>query len=127
MKKNELFKVLSSEVRLNILKMLLRDRLCVSKIVKRLDLAQPTITQHLKMLQYHGLIKSEKIGYWVHYSADRKGIEKCKKELLDFLNTLEFTSSKNENKCTLPRCISEKRRKKINPVEKNDNGSSKLK
>ncbi|MBN2190983.1 MAG: winged helix-turn-helix transcriptional regulator, partial [Candidatus Aureabacteria bacterium] len=68
MKKRELFKIFSSDVRLKIFRMLLNDRMCVSKIVENLDVTQPTVTQHLKMLERCGLVKSEKIGFWVHYS-----------------------------------------------------------
>ncbi len=111
MKKHELFKVLSSEVRLNILKMLLQERLCVSKIAEKLDLAQPTVTQHLQMLKHHGFIKSQKIGYWVHYTANSKGIENCKKEIEEFLKTLE-TSPKKE--CQSLNCAQKPKKSKWN-------------
>ena len=97
MDKHKIFKVLSSEVRLKIFKFLLNGQMCVTGIMRKLEVTQPTVTQHLKILQEVGLVKSKKSGYWMHYFIDEKGLEKVKKEILDFVSDLKVKS----NKCSM--------------------------
>jgi len=82
--------------------LLLNSRiLCVNGIVNFLQISQPAVSQHLKILREAGLVKIEKKGYWVHYSSDKEKIDKF---LKDFPATLKLKESKN---------IGEKRIKKI--------------
>lgn len=70
-KKNDIqvFKVLGNETRLQIIHILSeKGPLCVNALVKRLGVSQSAISQNLKILENAGLIKSKKLGYWVHYS-----------------------------------------------------------
>jgi len=94
MKKSDIFKVFSNEIRIKIFEFLLEGKMCVSGIVNKLNVTQPTVTQHLKILQQAGLIKSEKIGYWMHYSVDESGIAKVKRELEKFVKFLQVKDSK---------------------------------
>jgi ArsR family transcriptional regulator len=96
--RDAIFKVFSNEVRLKIFEFLLDGNMCVSGIVNRLHVTQPTVTQHLKILQQAGLIKSEKIGYWMHYSINDSGLNKTKKELRHFIDNLTV----KKIKCTVP-------------------------
>ncbi len=73
---------------------LLEENMCVSGIVKKLNVSQPTVTQHLKILQQTGLIKSKKTGYWMHYSIDESNLEKVKSELNKFNETLQIKDRK---------------------------------
>jgi ArsR family transcriptional regulator, arsenate/arsenite/antimonite-responsive transcriptional repressor len=65
-----IFKALSEETRLRVLKLLDRGELCVCDIVAALDLIQPKISFHLAVLKDAGLIKDRKQGKWVHYKID---------------------------------------------------------
>ena len=42
-------------------------KVCVCALVPLFDLAQPTISHHLKVLKQAGLIESEKHGLWAYY------------------------------------------------------------
>jgi ArsR family transcriptional regulator, arsenate/arsenite/antimonite-responsive transcriptional repressor len=64
------FKALSEETRLRIVKLLEHGELCVCDIVAALDLIQPKISFHLAILKEAGLIKDRKQGKWVHYKID---------------------------------------------------------
>jgi len=66
----KVLKALSSEPRLKMLRLLKGRSLCVKAITGRLDLTQSAVSQHLRVLREAGLVKDEKHGYWVHYSAD---------------------------------------------------------
>jgi len=65
-----IFKALSDETRLRVLKLLEQGELCVCDIVAALDMIQPKISFHLSVLKEAGLIKDRKQGKWVHYRID---------------------------------------------------------
>lgn len=65
-----LFKALSDETRLRILKLLEDGELCVCDIVSALDIIQPKVSFHLSVLKEAGLIKDRKQGKWINYSID---------------------------------------------------------
>ena len=62
------FKALSEEIRLRIVKLLEHGELCVCDIVAALDMIQPKVSFHLAVLKEAGLIKDRKQGKWTHYS-----------------------------------------------------------
>jgi ArsR family transcriptional regulator len=64
------FKALSDETRLRILKLLEHGELCVCDIVAALDTIQPKVSFHLATLKEAGLIKDRKQGKWIHYRID---------------------------------------------------------
>lgn len=65
----ELLKVLSDASRLRIFVTLLRSRseVCVCDFVEGLNLLQPTVSHHLRVLKDAGLIESSRRGTWVYY------------------------------------------------------------
>jgi len=65
-----IFKALSEETRLRIIKLLERGELCVCDIVAALDMVQPKVSFHLAALKEAGFIKDRKQGRWTHYSLD---------------------------------------------------------
>jgi ArsR family transcriptional regulator len=71
-----LFKALSDETRLRILKLLEHGELCVCDIVAALDMVQPKVSFHLGVLQEAGLVRSRKQGKWIYYSIDESDIFK---------------------------------------------------
>ncbi len=64
------FKALSEETRLRIIKLLEHGELCVCDIVAALDMIQPKVSFHLAVLKEAGLIKDRKQGKWTHYRLD---------------------------------------------------------
>jgi ArsR family transcriptional regulator, arsenate/arsenite/antimonite-responsive transcriptional repressor len=90
------FKALSEEIRLRILKLLEQGELCVCDIVAALDLIQPKISFHLAVLKEAGLIKDRKQGKWVHYKIDDSDI--FRRFLL--LSTLERISAETVSEDT---------------------------
>jgi len=65
-----IFKALSEETRLRILKLLERGELCVCDIVAALDMVQPKVSFHLNALKEAGFLKDRKQGRWTHYRID---------------------------------------------------------
>ena len=69
-----MFKALSDETRLRIIKLLEHGELCVCDIVAALDMVQPKVSFHLSTLKEAGFIKDKKQGRWIHYSLNDKDL-----------------------------------------------------
>lgn len=65
-----IFKALSDETRLRILKLLEHGELCVCDVVAALDMVQPKVSFHLRILKESGILKGRKDGKWMHYRID---------------------------------------------------------
>lgn len=68
----KLFKALSDETRLRILKMLEARPLCVCEIQHVIKGSQPNVSHHLKTLSEAGLVESKKDGLWIDYRLPDK-------------------------------------------------------
>ncbi len=66
----KIFKALSDETRLRIIKLLEHGELCVCDIVAAFDMSQPKVSFHLAALKSAGLVKDRKEGKWMHYRID---------------------------------------------------------
>lgn len=65
----QVMKALSDVNRVKILKALQERSLCVCEMQRLLDLAQPTVSKHLKILENCELVRRKKDGLWVNYSV----------------------------------------------------------
>jgi len=61
-------KAVSDPNRVKILKMLQHKSMCVCEMQTALELAQATVSNHLKILEDAGLVAYRKSGLWVNYS-----------------------------------------------------------
>jgi ArsR family transcriptional regulator len=66
------FKALADPTRLEILRLLRAQpgATCVCDIVDHFELAQPTISHHLKVLREAGLLTHSRVGIWSFYALD---------------------------------------------------------
>ncbi len=71
-----IFKALSEETRLRILKLLEHGELCVCDIVAALDMIQPKVSFHLNVLKEAGFLKDRRQGRWTHYSLEESDLFK---------------------------------------------------
>jgi ArsR family transcriptional regulator len=92
-----IFKALSDETRVRIIKLLEHGELCVCDIGAALGMVQPKVSFHLSVLKNSGLLKDRKQGKWVHYSLDES--EMFKRFLL--LSVAEKVSDKERLKTFL--------------------------
>jgi DNA-binding transcriptional ArsR family regulator len=70
-------KALSSPARVRIAQMIETKALCVSAIAARLEMSQPAVSQHLRVLRHAGLVIPEKRGYYVHYRLNKHTLARC--------------------------------------------------
>ena len=62
------FRALSDETRIAIVRRLAAGERCVCDLQDLLDAAQPRLSYHLKTLKDAGLIADRRDGRWVHYA-----------------------------------------------------------
>ena len=91
------FKALGDENRIRILKMLHSGEKCACKLLEELNISQPTLSHHMKILCDAGLVTGRKEGKWMHYSICGSGIENVK-EMLKELLMVEHISANCECK-----------------------------
>ncbi|MFV1956434.1 MAG: ArsR/SmtB family transcription factor [bacterium] len=83
-KQAELFKVLSVESRIRIIDLLKqKGPLGVNELSEFLGITPSAVSQHLKVLRYAGLVRSERKGYWLPYEIDPAALEQCRELLID--------------------------------------------
>lgn len=71
-----LFKALSCETRIKIIKILLKEKMHISKLAKEIGYSKPVISKHVKILEKAGLIKKEEIGNVHLLEADISNLNK---------------------------------------------------
>ncbi|MGN0619514.1 MAG: ArsR/SmtB family transcription factor [Ruminiclostridium sp.] len=76
-----IFKAFCDENRIRILQILLDGEKCACKLLEEMNITQPTLSHHMKILCDSGIVKGRKEGKWIHYSISQKGIEKAEKYL----------------------------------------------
>jgi ArsR family transcriptional regulator len=82
-----LMKALSDPNRVKILKMLQQKVMCVCELQAALNLAQPTVSSHLRLLEEAGLVRSRKEGLWVNYLLAVDSANPYAADLLDRLRS----------------------------------------
>jgi ArsR family transcriptional regulator, arsenate/arsenite/antimonite-responsive transcriptional repressor len=65
---DKVFEALSSTTRRKILAYLSATSMTAGEIADRFDVAKPTISKHLSVLEGAGLVRSERRGQFIHYS-----------------------------------------------------------
>lgn len=63
----KVMKALSDPNRVKIVKMLQHKMMCVCEIQEALQIAQSSVSKHLKILEEAGLVDYKKDGLWVNY------------------------------------------------------------
>lgn len=67
-----LFKALGDETRLKIFGMLSTEEVCACDLLKYLDISQPTLSHHMKILTGCGLVNGRKDGSWMRYTVNEE-------------------------------------------------------
>ena len=77
-KDSALFRALGEPVRLLILERLAGGELCACDLLENLDISQPTLSHHMKVLLDTGLVEGRRQGILVHYSIRPEAVEDLK-------------------------------------------------
>ena len=69
------FKAFCDENRLTILEMLQSGEKCACVLLVKLEILQPTLSHHMKILVNSGIVAAQKEGKWTYYSISAEGSE----------------------------------------------------
>jgi ArsR family transcriptional regulator len=85
----DFFKAIAHPTRINILKTVYNNNLCVNDISGKLNLNQPNTSQHLSILKEKRILKKTKRGNEVCYNIRDESIMKLIDEAESIINNLE--------------------------------------
>lgn len=85
----KIYKALCDENRLMILASLKSGERCACTILSELDISQPTLSHHMKILIESGLVESRKDGRWTYYSLSEPGCQNAVESLSETLKRAE--------------------------------------
>ena len=71
----QIFKALCDENRIRIIKLLNTGEKCACKLLEELNITQPTLSHHMKILCDSGIVTGRKEGKWMHYSISADGVK----------------------------------------------------
>ena len=91
----KIFKAFCDPNRLMILEILKDGEQCACKLLEQLNIGQPTLSHHMKILCDSGIVTSRQDGKWTHYSLSQAGSEYAAKRLIE----LTMPESKTYLKC----------------------------
>lgn len=70
-----IFKAFCDENRIRILRLLVTEERCACKLLEELNITQPTLSHHMKILCDSGIVTVRKEGKWMYYSISEEGVE----------------------------------------------------
>ncbi len=92
-----IFKAFCDENRIRILQLLSTGEKCACKLLEEINVTQPTLSHHMKILCDSNVVVGRKEGKWMHYSISEEGKEYA-------IKCLKAVTSPSENTNTQPCC-----------------------
>ena len=77
------FKAFCDEKRLTILDMLQTGEKCACVLLEKMEISQPTLSHHMKILVESRVVAARKEGKWTYYSISADGSETAARLLRD--------------------------------------------
>jgi ArsR family transcriptional regulator len=71
------FRALGDPTRLRILELVAQGEQCVCELASAIDVPQPLLSHHLRILREAGFITVRKEGRWNYYAMNRERLEAC--------------------------------------------------
>jgi len=84
-----IFKAFCDENRIAILEMLQSGEKCACVLLEKLNITQPTLSHHMRILVDSGVVAARKDGKWTHYSIRTSGCEEAAAILKKLTTILE--------------------------------------
>ncbi len=80
----QIYKAMSEEMRLRTLMLLTHGELCVCDLMAIFDEPQSKVSRHLAYLKHSGLVRSRRVGVWMHYAL-KEPLDEIAQAQLDFM------------------------------------------
>ena len=90
----KIFKAFCDETRLMVLELLQNGEKCACVLLEKVDVTQPTLSHHMKILTESGIVSARKEGKWTYYSISPSGSETAK---LYLQNLTMITNDENND------------------------------
>lgn len=97
---SKVFKALSDPNRLMIIEMLQSRERCACELLVGMNIAQSTLSHHMKILCDSGLVDSRPHGKWMYYSLNKADCEAAK----NLLNEITMTTDHYDERDTIHGC-----------------------
>ena len=81
----QIFKALSDENRIRILKQLRDGEKCGCELLEELKISQPTLSHHMKILCDCSIVQSRREGRWMNYRIDCDGVREVRPLMQELL------------------------------------------
>lgn len=98
----KVFRALSVETRVAIIRLLADRTLCVNALSNRIGVSPGAVSQHLRILKDAGLVESDRRGFYVHYSLAPDAADRCRETLASLFEG-KAASTKGEKACARKR------------------------
>ena len=91
----EVFKAFCDVNRIKILEMLQSGEKCGCKLLDELNVTQPTLSHHMKILCDSGIVEGRKDGKWTHYKISEEG----RIEAIRLLSEITKSNNNENSEC----------------------------
>ncbi|GHU72839.1 transcriptional regulator [Clostridia bacterium] len=91
-----LFKALGDETRLHVMELLRSGEKCACVLLEKVDVGQPTLSHHMKILVDSGIVSARKAGKWTYYSISPEG-SALARNLLERIITVNSIPDNDDN------------------------------
>jgi len=100
----EVLKALADERRLKIVEMLAAGELCVCELAQGLDASDALVSHHVKKLRAAGIVRTRKLGQWLHCSLEPSILEDLRAEVGRLADAAEVAATDGDGcACTTNR------------------------
>ena len=93
-----MFKAFCDENRIQILELLRDGEKCACRLLEEMNITQPTLSHHMKILCDAGIVVGRKDGKWMHYSISKNGLEQVMQYLKVLMKNAKL-EDKNDESC----------------------------
>lgn len=90
-----MFKALGDENRIQILRLLSSGERCACMLLKEMNITQPTLSHHMKILCDSGIVNGSKEGKWMHYSISKEGAKQVEEQFQQLAGRSKSTEKKS--------------------------------
>ena len=94
-----IFKAFCDENRVQILQMLKSGEKCACRLLEEMDITQPTLSHHMKILCDSGIVKGRRDGKWMYYSVSPAGVETARQCFDELTSAVCQESSPCSDEC----------------------------
>ena len=84
-----IFKAFCDENRIRILQLLQSGEKCACMLLEEMNITQPTLSHHMKILCDSGIVTGRKEGKWTHYSISPEGVKYAEQCFMTLTNVTE--------------------------------------